>query len=267
MSDLAKRQQAFLAAILDDRTPMPQGWGKAQAAGMEVYRGNYRSALMDVLADTFERTRRYVGEAPFRQVSMHHIITHPPAGWTIDEAGEGFAQTCADLFRDNPEAGELAWLEWSMRLLATAPDIAPLTAQDFAAASADFVDEEWSNLRLAFAPGATARLVGHDLDALWRALGEEGGEITQVRLPAPLCCLVWREGERPTFKLVEADHATAFAAMVEGATYAEVIGLLIGEEADPSPEAIQQAAQHAAMRAGAMLGAWLNEGLVTALNP
>ena len=263
MSDLAKRQQAFLAAILDDAAPMPQAWGNSQAAGMDVYRGNYRSALMDVLADTFERTRRYVGQQPFRQVSMHHIITHPPAGWTIDEAGEGFAQTCAELFRDNPEAGELAWLEWALRLLATAPDSAPLTAQDFAAASADFGDEEWSNLRLGFAPRATARLVGHDLEALWRALGEEGGEMPQVVLPAPQCCLVWREGERPTFKLVEADHDAAFAAMAGGASYAEVIALLIGEDPEPSAEAIQQAA----MRAGAMLGVWLNEGLVTALNP
>ena len=91
MSDLAQRQQAFLAAILDDAAPMPQGWGNSQAAGMDVYRGNYRSALMDVLADTFERTRRYVGEKPFRQVSMHHIITHPPAGWTIDEHENGWA--------------------------------------------------------------------------------------------------------------------------------------------------------------------------------
>lgn len=263
MSDLAQRQAAFLAAILDDAAPLPAGWENSQAAGMSVYRGNYRSALMDVLADTFERTRRYVGEGPFRQVSMHHIITHPPSGWTIDEAGEGFAQTCAELFGDNPEAGELAWLEWTMRLLVTAPDSTPLSVKDFAQASAEFGDEDWTAMRIAFAPRAVARLVDHDLDAIWRALGEDGGDIPHAELSAPQCCLVWREGERPTFKLVEADHAGAFTAMAGGASYGEVIALLVGDDPDPAPEAVEAAA----MRAGAMLGTWLTEGFITALNP
>lgn len=262
MTDLAQRQQAFLAAILDDRAPLPEGWGNLQAAGMGVYRGNYRSALMGVLADTYERTQRYVGEKPFRQVSMHHVITNPPAGWTIDEAGSGFDGTCAQLFKDNPEVAELAWLEWAMRDLATAPDSEPLTAQDFAAASAEFGDEDWGELRLAFQPRAAVRLVEHDLDAMWRALADEDGEHPDPALPAPQACLAWREGERPTFLLVEPDHAAAFAAMQGGASYGEVIGVLLGD-AEATPEAIQQAA----MRAGEMLGSWLQEGLIVALNP
>lgn len=262
MTGLAERQQAFLAAILDDRAPLPEGWGNSQGVGMGVYRGNYRSALMGVLEDTYERTRRYVGENAFRQVSMHHVITHPPAGWTIDEAGAGFQETCAELIRDNPEVAELAWLEWSMRQIATAPDSEPLTPQGFASASAGFDDEDWAALRLAFGPRAEARVVSHDLDALWRALAEEGGDLPDARLAEPQTCLVWREGEKPTFLIAEADHAAAFSAMQAGANYGEVIGVLLGEE-EPTPVAIQQAA----MRAGEMLGRWLQEGLVTGINP
>ena len=51
--------------------------------------------------------------------------------------------------------------------------------------------------------------------------------------------------------------------MSEGATYGELIALLLGEDSDPTPEAIQQAA----MRAGEMLGTWLSEGMVVAINP
>lgn len=259
MTSLGDRQQAFLAAILDDGAPLPDGWGNSQAAGMAVYRGNYRSALMGVLADTFERTRRYVGEQPFRKASMHHVIAHPPAGWTIDEAGAGFDATCAQLFAGNPEVAELAWLEWTLSQLATAPDSAPLTPEAFSQAIAAFGDDEWSDLRLAFQPRACARVVEHDLDALWRALSEDGQERPEARLPTPQTCLVWREGERPTFILAEADHAAAFAAMAGDMAYGELIALLIGEDPDPPTEAIQQAA----MRAGAMLGTWLREGLVT----
>ena len=261
MSTLAERQEAFLAALLDERAPPPRGWGNSQASGMGVYRGNYRSALMAVLAETYARTRGYVGEAPFRRVSMHHVITHPPAGWSIDEAGAGFDATCAQLFADNPEVAELAWLEWTMQALATAPDCDAMTAQAFAAQTAGFGDAGWMGLRLALQPRAEARLVAHDLAALWRAQDEnsDGDLLADAQGAAPRCCLAWREGERPTFLMLDAAHAPAFAAMQGGASYGEMIALLAGEDHDP--EAIQRAAQ----TAGAMLGTWLTEGLITGL--
>ena len=262
MTGLAERQEAFLRAILDEDAPLPPGWSNRQALGMSVYRGNYRSALMGALEETYERTRRYVGETPFRQVAIHHALSHPPTGWTIDEAGAGFDATCAQLFAGNPEVAELAWLEWAMLDLATAPDSEPLTPQAFAEASATFGDEDWANLRLGFQPRATARIVHHDLEALWRALGEDSGVRPDPRLPEPHSCLAWREGERPTFILAEADHAPALTAMQGGASYGEVLGVLLGD-AEPTPEAIQ----HCATRAGAMLGRWLQEGMVVSLNP
>lgn len=261
MNTLAERQAAFLRAILDERAPLPDGWGNRQTAGMAVYRGNYRSALMGALAETYERTALLVGAKPFAQACINHAIAHPPSGWTIDEAGAGFDATLARMFGDNPEIAELAWLEWAMLELATAPDTTPFAAQDFAQASAAFGDEEWGNLRLAFQPRSRARLVGHDLEAIWRALGK-GEAPPDARLEAPCTCLVWREGERPTFTLLGADHAQAFAAMQEGASYGELIGVLLGEE-EPAPAAIQRAA----MRAGEMLGTWLTEGLVVGINP
>ena len=262
MTDLARRQEAFLASILDESAPAPEGWSNSQAAGMAVYRGNYRSALMGALAETFERTALCLGPQAFAQASINHAIAHPPSGWTIDEAGEGFEETCANLFPDRPEASELAWLEWTMMELATAPDVAPLAAEDFASASAQFGDEDWGELRLAFQPRAKARLVEHDLEALWRAIGS-GQDQPDTRLAAPAACIASRHGERPTFTLLEADHAAAFSAMQEGATYGELIAVLLGGNEAPTPEDIQSAA----MRAGAMLGAWLHEGLIVAINP
>jgi hypothetical protein len=260
MSKLAERQEAFLAHVLDEDAPAPEGWGNSQAAGMTVYRGNYRSALMAALGETYERTALYLGAQPFARASINHAIAHPPSGWTIDEAGAGFDQTCAEVFTDNPEVAELAWLEWAMMELATAPDSTPLTAQDFASASVEFGEDAWAGLRLGFQPRMQVRQVVHDLESIWRALPDKPDQIV---LAEPCSCIASREGERPTFTLLEADHAPAIAAMQQGASYGELIGVLIGDTEDPSPDDIQ----NAAMRAGAMLGAWLGEGLITQINP
>lgn len=261
MSDmtLADRQAAFMRAILNEDAPLPEGWGNSQAAGMSVYRGNYRGALMDALADTFERTARYVGAGPFKQASVHHAISNPPSGWTIDEAGEGFDTTCAELFGENPEVAELAWLEWAMLQVSTAPDFEPLDAAGFASATAEFGDQDWMDLKIEYQPRAVAALAEHHLPGLWNALEQDGQPMPELRLPSAQGCLVFREGERPTFMLVDPDSANAFSAMQDGASYGQIIALLAGEE--PSDEVVQQAA----MRAGELLGGWLQEGLITGL--
>jgi len=264
---LADRQAVFLRAILDEGAPLPEGWGNSQTAGMAVYRGNYRSALMGALAETYERTRAYVGEGPFAQASINHAIKHPPSGWTIDEAGEGFAQTCAQFFTENPEVAEIAWLEWQMLCLATAPDTPTFGPQDLAAASADFGDDDWEGLRLEFQPRLAARLVDFDLQTLWQALVDDDAQRPDARLESVCTCIAWREGERPTFALFDADHLAAVTAMRDGATYGELIGLLLGESAEPDSGLDDEAIQNAAMRAGAMLGQWLQEGLIVGLNP
>jgi hypothetical protein len=254
MTGLAQQQAAFMQVLLDESAGLPAGFSKRHAAGISVYRGNYRSALMDTLEATFVRTLGYVGQGPFRRAGAHHLIANPPRGWTIDEAGAGFDQTCAELFAENPEVAELAWLEWTMQQVAHAPDAAPLTPVEIAQASAGFDDADWMQLHLALQPRADARIVHHDLNALWNGEGD-------TRLAEPRGCIVWREGERPAFMLVAADNARAFAAMAGGASYGEVIALLAGDSADEAELAT------AAMRAGQMLGEWIGEGLVIALNP
>ena len=121
-------------------------------------------------------------------------------------------------------------------------------------------EDDWAGLRLSFQPRMAVRHVAHDLEAIWRALPDRA---EQILLSEPCTCITSREGERPTFILLEADHAPAIAAMQDGASYGELIGILIGDADNPGAEDIQ----NAAMRAGAMLGAWLNEGLIIAINP
>ena len=257
---LADRQAAFMAQVLDDEAPLPAGWGDRHAQGMQVYRGNYRSSVVEALKSTYEKTERWVGEAAFQRAAAHHVITNPPASWTLDDAGAGFDQTCAELFKNDPEVAELAWLEWTMLESFTAKNVTPLDAEGFAAQSAQFGEEEWANLRITFLPCATARKVEHDLRAIWNALGEDELVRPPSRLQATGSVLVWREGERSTFMMGSAEEARAFQAAQSGTPYAEICMLLAGD--DPSEEE----AHDAAMRAGALLGRWLNEGLIASIS-
>lgn len=253
--NLGALQGAFMAQVLDEDAPLPHGWGGRHAAGMGVYRGNYRSALVEALRSTYERTERWVGEAAFRRAAAHHVIANPPSGWTIDDAGAGFDHTCAQLFADNAEVAELAWLEWTMLEAFTSPDVTPLGLPDFTEATSGFGEGDWANLRLKFVPGSAARTLEHDLRAIWQALGEDELVRPEFTLDTTRGCLVWREDERATFIMVEAEEVRAFLAMQRGAGYSEVCMMLAGE-GEPDD---------AAMRAGAMLGRWLREGLVAAL--
>jgi hypothetical protein len=256
MTSLAVRQSAFLAAIHDEQAPLPAGWSERHAAGMAIYRNNYRVALVDALLDTFERTARWVGEEPFRQAAAHHLIVNPPHSWTLDDAGEGFDATLVELFADDPEVGELGWVEGAMHRVFGAEDAVPLDPAGFASASAGFAEADWENLRLTFMPRLSTRTVRHDLAAIWRALAEPDPVAPDYALPEPLACHVYREGEQPVFLMAPAHEALALTAMQGGASFGEVCGMLTGYFA---PEA-------AALEAGAMLGRWLANAMVRAIS-
>jgi hypothetical protein len=252
---LKELQSAFMAQVLDEEAPLPDGWDDRQQKGMGVYRNNYRSSLVEALRNTYERTQNWVGEGAFRRAAAHHVIANPPGSWTLDDAGAGFDQTCVELFANDPEVAELAWLEWTMLEAFTAMDETPIDAGGFGKATQEFADEDWANMRLRFLPGTQVRILAHDLRAIWKALGEEKLVRPDFSLKQPGGCVVWREGERPTFLMIDAEEVRMLALMLEGASYGDACMTMAGD-GDPSD---------AAMRAGAMLGRWLNEGMITAV--
>lgn len=255
MTQLLRAQEDFLARLLDDAAPLPSSWDARREAGMAIYRNAYRARLVDVLRDTFERTARLVGDDAFQQAAAHHLITHPPTHWTVDLAGKGFPETCAQLFANDPDVAEVAWLEWAMHRAFTAADGEPLTVAGFAAATAAFGAEEWNELRLDFVPGTAIRPVIHDLVRLWETLAgsPQGQSVEQLR--EPHCVLIWREGERPAFVLVPEMEGLALLELQRGGTFGDACATLT-DGVDPSD---------AAATAGAMLLRWLELGVIHAV--
>lgn len=254
---LAASQADFMAHVLDEDRALPDGWSERHAAGLAIYRNNYRSSLVEALRSTYERTAAYVGDDAFRQAAAHHLITHPPKSWTLDHAGDGFADTLRELFTSDPEVAELGWLEAAMQRAFVAADAASLNAAGFAEATALFGEEDWSGMQLAFLPGTALALVAHDIPALWRAIDPEGESPSQAdRLDAPMHLLVWREGLKPVFRLIDRPEGEAMCALLSGASYGDACAMLVeqlGEEA-------------AIVQAGAMLGRWLHDGLIESVS-
>jgi hypothetical protein len=253
---LASHQQEFLAHILDHERTLPGGWNVLHAAGMDIYRNAYRARLVDALRNTYACTARWVGEGAFQQSAAHHVITHPPKSWTVDDVGEAFPDTLRELFAGDPEVAELGWLEWAMHRCFLAADTAPINAAGFSAATASFEEDDWATMRLTFLPGTHQAPISHDIGTLWKAMQQGALASPDCSAITPMSCVVWREELKPVFIQVNAAEGQALATLLGGASYGEACNALIdllGEEA-------------AAAQAGAMLGRWLHHGMIAGVS-
>ncbi|MFT4874182.1 putative DNA-binding domain-containing protein [Congregibacter sp.] len=253
---LSARQEEFLAHVLDDERALPSAWTPRHAAGMAIYRNAYRTRLVDALRSTYERTSRWVGEDAFRQAAAHHVISHPPTSWTLDDVGEGFPDTLRELFAGDPEVAELAWLEWAMHRCFVCADVSPIDAAGFGEATASFQEDDWASMRLTFLPGTYLTKISHDIAELWRALKHEDAAAPEYAVSTPLYCIVWREDLKPVFMQVDATEGQALDLLLEGASYADTCDAIteqLGED-------------EAVAKAGAMLGRWLHHGMLAGVS-
>lgn len=255
MTLLRQSQHAFLACILDDELPAPAAWSERQLRGLAIYRAGYRARLIEAMRETFARTARLVGDDAFGQAAAHHLITHPPTGWTLDRVGQGFDQTCAELFVNDADVAEVAWLEWAMHCCFTAADSAAMTADGLMATSEGFDEAAWARMRFDFLPGTAIRRVRHDLVRLWSSLDETAAGSETSLLDTPVWAVVWRESERPVFVQLDDREGLLLAVMLDGATFSAACGTLaeaVGEDA-------------ATRQAGAAMGSWLSRGWIVRL--
>lgn len=249
-----------MAHVLEEGRALPAGWTERHAAGLDIYRNAYRARLVDSLRETYERTAKWVGEDGFRQAAAHHLINRPPCGWTLDDAGDGFPETLAELFADNPEVAELARLEWAMHRAYVAADAVPMMPAALEQLAASFSEEDWVTMKIAFLPGTDQHVIRHDIGALWAALEKDeeigsGNGIDVVAIEAAHL-VVWRESEKPVFMLLSDVEGRALQMMRSGSSYGAMCEFLLDMLGEDS----------AIAEAGAMLGRWLHNGLIAAIS-
>lgn len=253
---LGALQQSFIGHVLAEDAPVPSGWEDARLqAGLAIYRNGYRARMIEALGEVFPRTRQWVGGESFERAAAHHLILHPPAHWSLDRAGEGFAATLTTLFHNDPEVPELALLEWDMHLAFVAADKTAIDAAGFVAATSDFGEQDWTQVRLALSPSLTVRPVKSRVVAIWRSLAEAQGPPAELFLESLARLVVWREGTRPVFRIATALEGRCLEQVGRGVSFGDLCASLA--ENRPGAEA--------AAEAGAMLGRWLRDGLIVGL--
>ena len=235
--NLLARQHAFRAVltVADD----PEGTDIPGLPGMAVYRNAYRGRLLAALEVSFERTRRWVGEESFAAAACHHVLTTPPTGWTLDAYGAQFPLLLAELFADDPEVAELAWLEWHLQQAFAAPDAPEL---DMAALSA--LDEDgWEQLCFAPAAGFAMHPITTNCTALWTALLADNAAGFTVAPETESTLIVWRRKLSPRWRLASTAEAEALARLTSGERFG-----LVAAASDPA-------------NLGIWLAGWLGTGL------
>lgn len=243
-------QSDFCAFLRDDNATAPGCVSASAQRGLKVYHYAHRTTLAEALADVFERTHGWLGDARFASACRVHIASHMPNSWTLADYGRGFEQTLALLYPDNPELADLAWLDWSLREAFNGPDSPELDA-------AALAEVDWDHARLSINPTLACRRVTTNVALLWQALEDGCGNPPEAQiLSAPAVLTVWRQALMPRYQMIElAEHAALVAAQ-NGASFGEICHAMASSAADTDT---------AAATAGAMLGRWIAENVVVAI--
>ena len=246
---LSAMQRDFRGWLIDAPVSIAE-WVDADArAGLAVYHNAYRVQLVDCLRDTFEKTLLWLGNDEFIDAARAHIESTPPHGWTLGVYGDGFAHTLAELYPNDPEVAELAWLDCALSRAFEGPDAAPVSPERLVAV-------DWDNAGLLFTPTMQIAVARTNAGAIWSALSAQDDPPMAAILPEPGAMLVWRQDFTPCFRTVQAIETFALEHIVAGATFGALCLALIercGEEIG-------------VVEAGALLGQWIGDGLITAIS-
>lgn len=241
---LLATQRAFRAYLLNQPGDMISRIAGPAVNCLTVYHHAYRAQLAAVLADTYEKTRNWLGEAAFEAAASAHIAANPPTSWTLGDYGSAFSSTLGRLHPRDVEVRELADLDWALRRAFEARDEASLPVHLIAGI-------DWSCATIRLASSVSIHTAHTNAAALWSAMA--AGQIPPAAqlLSQPARIRVWRDGLAPRFATIDAIEAEALSRLLEGVAFADMCAELA--------ERVQVEAL------ADMLAGWLRDGLVVAL--
>ena len=217
--------------------------------GPLVYQNNYRTALVSSLAETFRRLALWLGDAAFEVAAALYIDARPPSNWTLDAYGEHFTAFVDGLYPEDPEVAELALIDWTVGQVFVGPDAEALRPEALAVA-------DWKVAVIHPVASLLVLPIATNADAIWQALASGAAPPPAEPVAAGTALLVWRQGLEPVFRRAEAYEREVLAWSSAGEGFAAVcerLAATLGEEA-------------AVTTAGTLLGRWLSEEMVAAVD-
>jgi len=245
--NLAQYQHTFRHWLVSASDETAQLLGN-KTAGLAVYQNNYRAQLVGCLEQAFPNLRRWVGEEAFLAASITHIDQHPPHAWTLDAYPEGFHQTLSELFPNNPDVHELAWIESSLNEAFVAADAQPLPLE--ALASVD-----WDTASLQLTPSLRCHALTTNAEAIWSALWQQTATPEATMRAEAGGLLVWRRQFTSRLREVDALEFQAVKNLQRDGSFAGLCEFLVGQLGEEKGIA----------RAGELLAGWIASELIVGI--
>lgn len=247
---LADLQSDFRAWLTCASADAAGRLGAGAAAGLAIYQNNYRSQLLGCLEASFPKLRTWLGEQAFLAAAIVHIDGTPPHAWTLDAYADGFHTTLAQLYPDNPDVREVAWIEHALATAFVAPEADPMTAAALAAV-------DWDTARLVLTPSLASLVATTNAERIWSALWDGAPPPDGEMLADAAGLIVWRRQLTCHLRGVDALELAALRQLQADGSFGAVCDLLmarLGEQAGVA-------------RAGALLATWLAGELIVGVRP
>lgn len=222
MSELARQQQALLAAVLawpaDEAsqalaTDVCQPWPR----GLMVYQANGHALAVRALAASHPVLEQLLGPQSFAALARAFWHAQPPLKGDVNQWGDalpGFLAGSAQL-QDEPYLADVARVEWALHRCASAVD-----AHADTATFQRLLAEDPAQLTLALAPGCALVHSSWPVAAIMAAHQEGSPTFEEVgqRLRAGVAetALIWRTGMHASVRQAWPGEAELIVALLAG---------------------------------------------------
>jgi hypothetical protein len=243
-------QRAIIAgddAVLSEIMP---GARERRERLLEVYREGYVDRLVKVLGRDHELLQAYLGDTLFEAMAREYVAANPSRDanvrWYARHLPKFLNETVP--YSSHPEVAELALLEKTLNDASDAQDATVLQLADLASVE----PEAWGRLRFKPRPSAARLDLTTNVAAVWISLKEHKDPPAISHLRSPERILVWRQGDTPSFRMLNGEEAKAW----DGASKGIAFGVLCESLAVINPD-------DAATRAASYLHSWISSGLLS----
>ncbi|EEG09257.1 HvfC/BufC N-terminal domain-containing protein [Pseudogulbenkiania ferrooxidans] len=208
---------ALLEAIADPERHAPSANLGLSAAGLAVYRNNYRVGLIDTLAYAYPVLGQLVGEEFFRALAREYVKHHASHSGNLHRYGAALGDFL-DSFehvRHLPYLADVARLEWRVHHSyyaadSTTPDLAVLATLE---------PERWGELRFELADDVAVVASSWPIATLWLAHQPDSGVPLPERLgDSAETALVTRSAGTVSVERLDSAPAAFLLALQQGVT-------------------------------------------------